>query len=285
MAYMTQQKSYSLLLSIWWVSDPHLSCLTRAYSPPLFPVHLLFCCCFFFASVITSANVTKMNYLAASHAVSKQHDPCVSSCTPSWPLAYFIIIASLPCFPTLLAKYPLIQNSPPHNCFLTSGLLRNISRPAMLLITLTPIWSSTLLVGYTLHQKMNTVCIRTYLYKLDVIPLPNSINTSLNSFSTFSPNTVRRYFAGHTMWDSNTVTLCFLWMYSLIHTIKGNVAASREKSYPKDWSLLLGAGIQALLHGRLRITLCYRYFCSLCLIKCLCNAYSASLCGQGLHSR
>ena len=76
---------------------------------------------------------------------------CIFVYTLPCPLTCFIIISSLPCFPTLLAKYPLVQNSPPRNCFLTSEHLRNISRPVMLLITLTT--SDTDLVGTLCTKK------------------------------------------------------------------------------------------------------------------------------------
>ncbi|SEI15916.1 hypothetical protein SAMN05192544_10273 [Paraburkholderia hospita] len=48
-------------------------------------------------------------------------------------LTYRPIISSSPCLPTVLAKYPSVQNSPPQSVFFTCGHLRNISRAVMLL--------------------------------------------------------------------------------------------------------------------------------------------------------
>jgi hypothetical protein len=67
----------------------------------------------------------EMNYPAASgRGIKIRHrDNCSFRCNwrYSFPcfLTYLAIIPSSPCLPTVVAKYPSLQNSPPHNCFLT----------------------------------------------------------------------------------------------------------------------------------------------------------------------
>jgi len=41
------------------------------------------------------------------------------------------MLSSLPCCPTVLMKYPSVQNSPPHSFFFTSGHEAKISRAVM----------------------------------------------------------------------------------------------------------------------------------------------------------
>ena len=50
---------------------------------------------------------------------------------------YLLMLASLPCCPTVLTKYPSLQNSPPQSFFFTSGQDVNISRAVMLLMICT----------------------------------------------------------------------------------------------------------------------------------------------------
>ena len=50
---------------------------------------------------------------------------------------YFLITLSFPYLPTVLMKYPSVQNSPPHSCFLTSGQAAKIALAVMLFITCT----------------------------------------------------------------------------------------------------------------------------------------------------
>ena len=80
-------------------------------------------------------------------------------------------MALSPCFPTVLAKKPSDQNSPPHSCFLTCGQRLNISRAVTLCqhphdLCHTVSW-------YRLNQKMHMILVRAYLQKLHLIAFRN----------------------------------------------------------------------------------------------------------------
>src|SRR5947209_17031129 len=118
---------------------------------------------------------------------------------------YRLITSSLPCLPTVLTKYPSVQNSPPHNCFFTSGQAANISRAVMLFISCTIFFG--LYVG--------TDCTRKCTWSLSVPISRNVISnrllisrqTSFSFLSTGGVNTARRYFAGQTMLYGNAQVL------------------------------------------------------------------------------
>ena len=54
-----------------------------------------------------------------------------------WFLTYFPMVSSFPCCPTVLTKYPSVQNWPPHRFFFTWGHCANISLAVMLFIVRT----------------------------------------------------------------------------------------------------------------------------------------------------
>ena len=164
-----------------------------------------------------------MNYPAASYGVSKSNNTSCCWCNFLYSfsrpcfLTYSIIVFSLPNWLTVFMKNPSVQNSPPHNTFLTDDNLRKISLAVILLIVL------TIFVGLFI----GTDWIRKWTWSLST---PISINEiscrldisrhmSLNSLSTSSVNTTWRYFDGNTAWYKITDTLWLLCIYSLTYAI------------------------------------------------------------------
>src|SRR5216684_2274057 len=106
---------------------------------------------------------------------------------------YFLMLASLPCCPTVLTKYPSLQNSPPHSFFFTSGQDVNISRAVMLLMICTILFG--LYIGTDCTRKCTwswsvPISMNAISYRLLI-----STHVSLSFSSTGGVNTTRLYFA------------------------------------------------------------------------------------------
>ena len=152
------------------------------------------------------------------------------------------MLFSLPCWPTVFANYPSDQNSPPHNCFFTSGQQRNNSRAVKLFTNVTTL--DTLYVGTVWTKKWTWSLSVPISKKFTSYRFSNSKQIAFYSLSTSSVSTTRRYFVGQTMWYNNTVTLWLLWMYLLSAIPPLYYAASGGELNPKR----LKKGLTALLN-------------------------------------
>ena len=121
---------------------------------------------------------------------------------------------SSPCLLTVLAKYPSVQNSPPHNSFFTSR--HSLKTPlAIMLFTVVTIF---------VNEYVETDSTKKWAWSSSV-PISKKLIWYLFyiskqiffiTWSTCSSITTLRYFAGNTKWYNNTVTLWLLCMYLLI---------------------------------------------------------------------
>jgi len=75
-----------------------------------------------------------LSYIGSNSDSWRSLNSCLYSFSRPWFLTYSLTDVSLPFCPTVLMKYPSVENSPPRKIFLTEGTRRNISRAVMLSI-------------------------------------------------------------------------------------------------------------------------------------------------------
>ena len=113
---------------------------------------------------------------------------------------YFLMLASLPCCPTVLTKYPPLQNSPPHSVFFTFGQVVNISRAVMLLMI------CTILFIRTIHRH------RLYQEVYVVLVCANLNERHLISFADFQTSLFQLFVHRRCKYDSPI----FCWTHNVV---------------------------------------------------------------------
>ena len=135
-----------------------------------------------------------------------------SSCFPC-SLTYSEIVSSLPCSPTVLTKYPLEKNFPPHKFSFTWGHFSNILFITQMICVGVSVETDCTKCRYS----MSNPTLRNLISYLNSIPS----HVSLSTLSTSSSNTILLYFCSvNAVYSGNFVPAVYevsaTYMYSAL---------------------------------------------------------------------